>query len=207
MNEPHRSPINPATTGTDSNPGSLNRRHLLALSGSAGAAMALAHSSSAAAATNAMAPFVFVEDFGAAGTGTVNDADAIQAALNSGAHVVYGTQGKVYAIGKALSIPSNVTFDLNYATLRGYTDKIGKLDSDGLHVSMSNVSNARLRRARIIPPLTPFALGGGDFKAAIVAGAGSMHCIVEDCDIDLTGTSVTEGISFQRADYCTAKGI
>src|SRR5262249_41177697 len=126
--------------------------------------------------------------------------------LNSGASVVLATQGKVYAIEKTLTIPSNTTFDLNYATLRAHGEMSGSLKSTGLHVLMDNVANARLRRARIIPPLAPFALDGSDFKAAVVADHGACHCTVDDCELDLTGTLVVEGISFQHADYCTARG-
>lgn len=86
---------------------------------------------------------VSVRDFGAVGDGTTDDTAALQAALDSGAGIVYGVPGDIYKITQAgtmtlistvtyycLTIPSNTTFDLNGATILRAADAIGIINEN-----------------------------------------------------------------------------
>ena len=156
-------------------------------------------------AQDKMRDVVSVKDFGAVGDGVTDDTVAIQAALNSGAKVVTGVQGETYIINNTLLMLSNVTLDMNNATIKGGSAKTGFLNSDGIHIWMSGLTNACVRQTKITPPVTPCSLSGSLYKAAIVADTVSTYCVVEECDITLTSTSIVEGISIQNADYCVVK--
>jgi membrane-bound inhibitor of C-type lysozyme len=148
---------------------------------------------------------VSVKDFGAVGDGVTDDTAAIQAAINSGAKVVTGVQGETYIINNTLLMLSNVTLDMNNATIKGGSSKTGFLNSDGIHIRMSGLTNTCVRQTKITPPVTPCSLSGSLYKAAIVADTVSTYCVVEKCDITLTSTSIVEGISIQNADYCVVQ--
>jgi hypothetical protein len=91
-------------------------------------------SGTGAASRNAqdkMREVVSLADFGAVGDGSTDDTTDIQQALDSGAKIVRGVQGKTYLVGHTstvsvnstnqrycLSIPTGVVLDLNGATLK-----------------------------------------------------------------------------------------
>jgi hypothetical protein len=74
---------------------------------------------------------VSVKDFGAVGNGVVDDASAIQAALNSGAKRVYAPAG-TYKILSTLTIPTNVSLE---------GDGIGATIFDGSSASYATLTN------------------------------------------------------------------
>lgn len=59
-----------------------------------------------------------VQDFGAKGDGSTNDAAAIQAALKSGTKTVYFEAGKTYFTDRPLIVPSNTTIAGNGAVIK-----------------------------------------------------------------------------------------
>jgi hypothetical protein len=90
-----------------------------------------------------LAEKVSVRDFGAVGDGTTDDTTALQAALDSGAGIIYGVPGDTYKITQTgtmtlvstvsyycLTIPSNTTFDLNGATILRADDAIGIINEN-----------------------------------------------------------------------------
>jgi parallel beta-helix repeat protein len=94
---------------------------LAMLSANTGAALIGTKASGTGAITRTVASkqaqIVFVEDFGALGDGSSNDAPAIQLAVRSGAKLVMFDQSKVYAISSGILVPSGVTLDFQGAKI------------------------------------------------------------------------------------------
>ena len=78
---------------------------------------------------NNMVEYVTPEMYGAVGDGVVDDADAIQNALNAGKSLVLCAQNKTYRTTKVLKIPSDIIFDINGSVIHG------DLESDGVHAA------------------------------------------------------------------------
>ena len=86
----------------------------------------------------------YVNDFGAKGDGTTDDAAAIQAAINSGARQVVFGEGGIYVIKSQITLTSNQDLIGNGATVR--VDAAATINAAfyGVDIQTSNYINLRL---------------------------------------------------------------
>src|SRR5262245_35245242 len=102
-----------------------SRRHLLKLGagsavGAVAAGIGIGHGWRGGFFARGLATAIDARDFGAIGDGVHDDASALQQGLNEAARLGQPLQipGGAYSVGRALTVPSNVTLSGYGATLR-----------------------------------------------------------------------------------------
>jgi hypothetical protein len=156
---------------------------------------------------------VSVEDFGAVGNGTVNDTDAIQAAIDSGAKKIYlGDSGKTYLVkttddGLVTTDAACLTISSNDVTFFG--EATLKRDEDiHAHIILVTGDNVTIKGIKINGNRSNNDLTGSDVHVAdSIKIKNADYCKVYNCEVyDNIGKGINgTGVTYSEIMFNTIK--
>ena len=156
---------------------------------------------------------VSVKDFGAIGDGNVDDTDAIQNAVNSGAKKILGVASDIYLIS-SISIPSDTELDFQGASVVANTESVNLFENLGysgagnsnIAIKNVNIDGAKGTKNSVIGMafqyITNLTIENANITDCggngIFVGTNSANIMIQNCNVRSCGDDGTN--SFNSAN-------